>query len=78
MISFPEGSFPKFCHDRLYPQQTFAGPPLLVLLVLPSCLMLLLTVAVLWPCLANFRTTVKTLRDVRLPAILKPSAPGPT
>lgn len=42
----------------------------LVLLVLPSCLMLLLTVAVLWPCLANFRTTVKTLRDVRLPAIL--------
>lgn len=43
----------------------------LVLLVLPSCLMLLLTVAVLWPCLANFRTTVKTLRDVRLPAILE-------
>ncbi len=42
----------------------------LVLLVLPACLMLLLTVTVLWPCLANFRTTVKTLRDVRLPAIL--------
>ena len=42
----------------------------LVLLVLPSCLMFLLTVTVLWPCLANFRTTVKTLRDVRLPAIL--------
>ena len=42
----------------------------LVLLVLPACLMFLLTVTVLWPCLANFRTTVKTLRDVRLPAIL--------
>ena len=42
----------------------------LVLLVLPTCLMFLLTVTVLWPCLANFRTTVKTLRDVRLPAIL--------
>ena len=42
----------------------------LVLLVLPVCLMFLLTVTVLWPCLANFRTTVKTLRDVRLPAIL--------
>lgn len=29
----------------------------LVLLVLPWCLMLLLTVAVLWPYLAGFRTT---------------------
>ena len=30
----------------------------LLLLVLPWCLMLLLAVAVLWPYLANFRTTV--------------------
>ena len=43
----------------------------LVLLVLPWCLMLLLTVAVLWPYLAGFRTTVKTLQDVRLPGILE-------
>lgn len=50
----------------------------LVLLVLPWCLMLLLTVAVLWPYLANFRTTVKTLQDVQLPGSWKPSAPGPT
>lgn len=43
----------------------------LVLLVLPWCLMLLLTVAVLWPYLAGFRTTVKTLQDVQLPGILE-------
>lgn len=43
----------------------------LVLLVLPWCLMLLLTVAVLWPYLANFRTTVKTLQDVQLPGVLE-------
>ena len=43
----------------------------LVLLVLPWCLMLLLTVAVLWPYLVGFRTTVKTLQDVRLPGILE-------
>lgn len=39
----------------------------LVLLVLPWCLMLLLTVAVLWPYLVGFR-----------PGSWKPSAPGPT
>ena len=43
----------------------------LVLLVLPWCLMLLLMVAVLWPYLAGFRTTVKTLQDVQLPGILE-------
>lgn len=43
----------------------------LVLLVLPWCLMLLLTVAVLWPYLVGFRTTVKTLQDVQLPGILE-------
>lgn len=43
----------------------------LVLLVLPWCLMLLLTVAVLWPYLANFRTTVETLQDVQLPGVLE-------
>ena len=43
----------------------------LILLVLPWCLMLLLTVAVLWPYLAGFRTTVKTLQDVHLPGILE-------
>ena len=47
----------------------------LVLLVLPWCLMLLLTVAVLWPYLAGFRTTVKTSS---CPGSWKPSAPGPT
>ena len=55
-----------FIRNKPFPARRY-----LVLLVLPPCLMLLLTVAVLWPCLANFRTTVKTLRDVRLPAILE-------
>lgn len=43
----------------------------LLLLVLPWCLMLLLAVAVLWPYLANFRTTVETLQDVQLPGVLE-------
>ena len=37
----------------------------LVLLVLPWCVMLLLAVAVLWPYLARFRTTVEALQDVQ-------------
>lgn len=43
----------------------------LLLLVLPWCLMLLLAAAVLWPYLANFRTTVETLQDVQLPGVLE-------
>lgn len=43
----------------------------LLLLVLPWCLMLLLAVAVLWPYLARFRTTVDALQDVQLPGILE-------
>lgn len=43
----------------------------LALLVLPWCLMLLLAVAVLWPYLASFRTTMETLQDVQLPGILE-------
>lgn len=39
----------------------------LALLVLPWCVMLLLAVAVLWPYLARFRTTVEALQDVQLP-----------
>ncbi|WP_418741457.1 hypothetical protein, partial [Desulfovibrio piger] len=43
----------------------------LALLVLPWCVMLLLAVAVLWPYLARFRTTVEALQDVQLPGILE-------
>lgn len=43
----------------------------LVLLVLPWCVMLLLAVAVLWPYLARFRTTVEALQDVQLPGVLE-------
>lgn len=43
----------------------------LALLALPWCVMLLLTVAVLWPYLVRFRTTVEALQDVQLPGILE-------
>lgn len=43
----------------------------LLLLALPWCLVLLLTVAVLWPHLARFRMTVDSLQDVQLPGILE-------
>ena len=43
----------------------------LALLVLPWCVMLLLAVAVLWPYLARFRTTVEALQDVQLPGVLE-------
>lgn len=43
----------------------------LALLALPWCTLLLLAVAVLWPYLARFRTTVETLQDVQLPGILE-------
>lgn len=43
----------------------------MLLLVLPWCLVLLLTVAVLWPHLVWFRTTMNSLQDVQLPGILE-------
>ncbi len=51
----------------------------LVLLVLPWCVMLLLAVAVLWPYLARFRTTVEAHAGCpAAPGSWRPSAPGPT